>query len=198
MNEITRAPTRRRWTLAELDRLSEHGFFGENEHVELVAGELITMAPEGIRHENVRGEVADWFAARLPPEMKLRVELGWRPNGAAYLEPDILIAAAQRNLPLVLPGNVALIVEIAKSSLDHDQGLKATTYAALGVGDYWVINAVTLATRVHRQPTISGYQETLELPPTATLVPLHVRSLALRLADLDFGDAGVDDDDGEA
>ncbi len=153
MTQIVKAPTRRKWTLAELDRLSTHGFFDEHEHVELIGGELITMAPKDARHENVRGDLADWFVERLPPGMKLRVELGWRPNGATYLEPDILIATAQSNMPLVHPDRVALIIEVAKSSLVYDHGLKAEAYAALGIADYWVINAcgATIRMRLGRQ-----------------------------------------------
>lgn len=197
MNEITRGPTRRKWTVPELDRLSEHGFFGEHEHVELIAGELIAMAPKGIRHENVRAAVAKQFMRRLPDDADLHVELGWRPGHGLYIEPDFLVCQSRRNAPLTRPDSVHLIIEIAKSSLAYDQGLKAETYAGLGVADYWVINAVTLETRIHRQPSPEGYLEKLELPPTATLLPLQVPALALRLADLDFGDDGLGEDDGE-
>ncbi|MGE0698163.1 MAG: Uma2 family endonuclease [Hyphomicrobiaceae bacterium] len=192
MNEIVKAPARRKWTLAELDRLGHLGFFGEHEHVELIGGELFAMPPKGIRHEIVRGEIADKFNERRPARMRLRVELGWRPSGDVYLEPDILVAAAQRNLPLVPPDDVALLVEIAMSSLQYDHGLKAETYAALGVAEYWVVNAVTLETRVHRDPAPHGYRAVTSHAASETIVPARVPELAICLADLDIGSDGLD------
>ena len=59
MNEIARIskarPTtqvadgvpRVRWTLAEFERLTELGFFTEDDHIELIGGELVPMAPKG-------------------------------------------------------------------------------------------------------------------------------------------------------
>lgn len=195
MNEPVKAPTRRKWTLAELDRLSAHGFFGVDEHVELIGGELYEMAPKGVRHENIRGEVADRLSEQLSKVMKLRVELGWRPMASHYLEPDILIGRAQRSMPIIAPSEVLLIIEIAKTSLAHDQGLKAETYASLGVADYWVIDAVSLRTRLHRRPGTHGYGDVADLAATQTLVPLLIPGLALRLADFDFGDDGLDENE---
>lgn len=38
MNEVVEAPSRRKRKLTELDRLRSHGFFGDSEAVELIAG----------------------------------------------------------------------------------------------------------------------------------------------------------------
>ncbi|MDX2159294.1 MAG: Uma2 family endonuclease [Hyphomicrobiaceae bacterium] len=195
MNEIVKAPTHRRWSLAELDRLSALGFFGEHEHIELVGWELITMAPKGIRHERIRSVVASWLARRLPQGVELYQELGWRPGNGHYLEPDIVLAGCERLPPDIPPASIRLIIEIAKSSLAYDQGLKADTYASLGVADYWVVNAVTLETRVHRQPIAGGYASIRDAASTEQLTPLFVRELCLRLADIDFGTVAVADDD---
>ncbi len=196
MNEVVKAPTRRKWSLDELDRLAAHGFFGEHEHVELIGGELYQMAPKGIRHEIIRGELADRFGEQLSGSgLKLRVELGWRPTVAHYLEPDILIGRAQRDMPRILSRDVLLVIEIAMTSLDHDQGLKAETYADLGIADYWVIDAVSLSTRVHRRPAERRFAVVSDHPPTETLVSLHVPGLTLRLADFEFGTDGLEERD---
>ena len=41
---------RRLWTVREYHRLAEAGILGEDDRVELIAGELITMSPVGVRH----------------------------------------------------------------------------------------------------------------------------------------------------
>jgi hypothetical protein len=75
-------------------------------------------------------------------------------------------------------------MEVAHWSLKFDTTIKANMDASLGVRDYWVINAQTLATKVHRGPTIKGYANTVEVRPTRKLTPLFIPSLTLKLADL--------------
>lgn len=79
-----------------------------------------------------------------------------------------------------------LAIEVAHSSLRFDTTIKARLYAALGVREYWVIDAETPTTRVHREPSANGYASVVEVPPSETLVPLLVAQLAVRLADLDL------------
>jgi Uma2 family endonuclease len=42
--------TAKRFTVAEYDRLAELGFFGEDDRVELIKGEIIVMAAKGTSH----------------------------------------------------------------------------------------------------------------------------------------------------
>ncbi len=44
------------------------------------------------------------------------------------------------------------------SSLNYDLGRKAGLYAVFGIAELCVVNAVTLQTRVHREPTPAGYR----------------------------------------
>jgi Uma2 family endonuclease len=65
---------------------------------------------------------------------------------------------------------------------------KRPRYAAAGVREYWVINARSLVTTVHREPRQSGeYAYRKEHEVTDTLVPTLAPSLAVRLADLGLG-----------
>jgi len=59
-------------------------------------------------------------------------------------------------------------------------------YASHGVREYWVINAVTRMTTVHRQPSGSAYVVTEELPPDARLIPSLVPELAVTLNTLNL------------
>ncbi len=54
----------------------------------------------------------------------------------------------------------------------------------LGVCDCWVINAVTLDTRVHRDPAAAGFASVCTVAANQTLVPAFMPSVAIRLADL--------------
>jgi Uma2 family endonuclease len=84
----------------------------------------------------------------------------------------------------VPPKDVVLLMEVAHWSLKFDTTTKANMYASLGVRDYWVINAQTLATKVHRGPSAKGYASGVELRPSRKIAPLLIPSLTLKLADL--------------
>jgi len=80
-----------RWTLAEFERLAELGFFADEDHVELIGGELVPLAPKTVRHETVRGELLNSREMRgLPTDVGVAVALGWRLSEDTYLEPDFL------------------------------------------------------------------------------------------------------------
>jgi Uma2 family endonuclease len=175
---------RLRWTLAEFDRLTELGIFTEDDRIELIGGELVPMSPKGNRHENVKALLTDWMYRRLPSGLMLTVELGWRPDDNTYLEPDILIFNSAPNPGRVPPSEVLLAIEIAVSSLAYDTGRKSQVYAGLGVPEYWVIDATTLTTRIHREPSAEGYRRIEQAARAENLVPLLVDPVAVTLADL--------------
>ncbi len=199
MNEIPREPKMRpttqvadgvprmRWTLAEFERLIEVGILTEDDRVELIQGELVPMSPKGNRHELVRDELMDWLIRRLPKEVRLSSEIGWRPPDAdTYVEPDLLICPRSFKGVTVPPVEVLLAIEVAHSSLRFDSTTKARLYAALGVREYWVIDAQALTTRVHREPSADGYASVVEVLPSETLVPTLVAPLSVKLGELDL------------
>lgn len=196
MNEIPRAPKvrpttqvadgvpRLRWTFAEFERLTDFGFFTEDDRIELIGGELVPMAPKGNRHETVRAAFHNWLRRELPREFDYHVEPGWHADQSNYFEPDFLVGPVGFNPTSICAEDVVLLIEVAHSSLAFDTTTKAAQYAALGVRDYWVVDAVTLATRVHRQPVAAGYGEVTTAAVKEPLIALLVPSLALTLEDL--------------
>jgi Uma2 family endonuclease len=175
------------WTLVDFERLVDAGIVSKEDRIELIGGELIPMSPKGNRHELVRDDMVNWMFRRMPLELRLSSEIGWRPNAETYLEPDILIGLMALPGPTMPPSQVRLAIEIADSSLKFDSGLKSRVYAMLGVREYWVVNAVTLETTVFREPAEGGYAGRVQLPATETLTPHLVPDLALRLGELGLG-----------
>jgi Uma2 family endonuclease len=192
MNETTTRPTtqaadgvpRLRWTLAEFERLTEIGILTENDRIELIGGELVPMSPKGNRHEIVRGAILNWLRRNLPEQFDLHAEPGWRASETNYFEPDFLIGPAGCNPTSIRPGEVVLLIEIAHSSLRFDTSTKARGYATLGVREYWVVNAESLATRVHREPSVHGYAIVTDVSAGDKLTAAFVPALAVKFADL--------------
>lgn len=197
MNEIPRQPKMRpttqaaegvprlRWTLEEFERMAELGILTEDDRIELIGGELVPMSPKGNRHEVVRSALLNWLRRNLPDDVDYHAEPGWRAAGN-YCEPDFIVGPAGCSPTAVRPGDVMLLIEVAHWSLKFDTTIKAGMYAALGVPEYWVVNAKTLATRVHRDPSPRGYGSVSDVRPGKTLKPLLLPSLTLKLADLEI------------
>ena len=196
MNEIPRQPRvrpttqaaegvpRLRWTVAEFERLAELGIFTEEDRIELIGGELVPMSPKGNRHEIVRAALHNWLRRNLPDAIDYHAEPGWRADGVNYCEPDFLLGKKGFSPTSTRPGDIDLVIEVAYSSLRFDTTVKANTYAALGASEYWVVNARTLVTRVHRDPSASGYGSAVDVEPSQVLVPLLLPSVTLKLGDL--------------
>ncbi|MGQ0672725.1 MAG: Uma2 family endonuclease [Hyphomicrobium sp.] len=174
-----------RWTLAEFERFIELGILTEDDRVELIGGELVPMAAKGARHENLKAALTNWAYRRLPSELQLVIELGWRPDRETYCEPDLIFFPAEfRSVTRTPPNEVRLLVEVAESSLKFDTSTKAPLYARLGVKEYWVVNAVTLETRVHRKPSGDAYEMVVTIGQDERLNPRWVPEIALRLREL--------------
>ncbi len=63
-------------------------------------------------------------------------------------------------------------------------GRKAALYASFGIPELWVIHAVRLETRIHREPSLTGYQSMLDLPSDQLLIPACSEELAVTLSNL--------------
>ncbi len=179
---------RRKWTLAEIEQLSEQGVFGgvdrERERFELIGGEIVPMSAKGAFHEDVKRALNRFWVKALPPELEALTETTLRDAPHDFREPDFIFWPATVSVRDLKPANVQLLVEISDSSLGYDLGPKAAYYASLGLPNYWVIDAKRLVTHIHRQPADGAYTSVTHYAYTDQLVPLALPSLAECLADL--------------
>jgi Uma2 family endonuclease len=177
---------RRRFTVAELEAMTEAGILLEDERIELIGGEIVPMSPKGNHHEVLKAALNIYWASRLPRELMFVTETTFRFTEDTYLEPDFVFYPSG-GLRELSGTSAKLVVEIADSSLHYDLGRKAGMYAAFGIVELWVIHAVRLETRVHIEPTITGYRRIIDLPADQRLTPTLMPSLAVALAELDLG-----------
>ena len=160
-----------RWSLTEFDQMIEHGLLTEDDRVELIDGEMVPMHAKGGRHELVKIKLFNFLMLRVPEDLEIGVELGWRPGGDVYLEPDIVIYGVGPSPEHVPATDALLVIEVSDSSLRYDLDRKAKIYAGLGVREYWVVDANTLQTRVHREPAGENYARSLIIRRTRRLLP---------------------------
>jgi Uma2 family endonuclease len=176
----------RAFTIAELEEMTAAGVLLEDERIELIGGEIVPMSPKGNQHEVTKTALTHYWSARLPKDLTFTTETTFRFTEDTYLELDFVFYPKAGGLAGLSPATAKLVVEIADSSLRYDLGRKAALYAAFGIAELWVIDAVKLETRVHTQPTTTGYRKMIDPPPGEPLTPTLIPALAVTLSELDI------------
>jgi Uma2 family endonuclease len=153
-----------RFRVEEYHRLGEVGILGEDDRVELLDGDLITMAPIGGEHRTLVDSLNLLFASRAEKN-RYRIGIQNPISLDSYSEPqpDVVLydSAVLGRHPQ--PNEIFLLVEVADTSLSYDLGPKLVAYARARVREVWVIDAIRRRVLVHRQPDQGQYQRQLEL-----------------------------------
>jgi Uma2 family endonuclease len=147
---------------------------------------MVPISPKGNRHEILRNRLnlhlsglavkAGGLMVAAEPQLNLTDE--------SYTNPDILVHPMAMDTPFVRGGDVLLLIEVADSSLEYDLTYKAPVYASFGVREYWVMNANTLETKVHREPDGSAYRVVESGSKRKRLKPALAPELGLSLTEL--------------
>ena len=150
-------------TLAMYDRMIAAGVFdpAEAHRLELISGELHMMSPIGDRHADAVDWLVRWSTLAIDRQSLLvRVQNPLAiPGSESAPQPDIAWVTLRRYADRrPLPEEVSLLVEVADTSLEFDTSVKASLYAAAGIGDYWVVDLVSRAVIVFREPRSGGYE----------------------------------------
>jgi len=177
---------RRRFTVAELEQMTTVGILDEDERIELIGGEIVPMSPKGNQHEIVKVALNLYWARKLPDDLLFATETTFRLSPDTYLEPDFVFYSKATGIAGLSAATARLAVEIADTSLGYDLGRKAGLYAAFGIAELWVVDAVKLATRIHRDPSPTGYRSVVDLLASQRLVPALIPALVVVLSELEL------------
>jgi Uma2 family endonuclease len=149
-----------RLTVQQFDRMILNGTIADADRVELIEGLLVTKMGRNRPHVQA-GNKGFWTLARmLGPGWHVRKEDPVVISEWSKPEPDLAVVrgeVADYDNRDVTAADVALVVEIADSSLSADQKEMARVYAASGISVYWIVNLVDRQVEVHSGPEPAGY-----------------------------------------
>ncbi|HEX4052917.1 MAG TPA: Uma2 family endonuclease [Tepidisphaeraceae bacterium] len=150
---LTTEPTARRWSLDEYHRMGDLGFF-RDQRVELIAGEILEMAPQGSEHFSSICLCADALRRCFGSNHVIRVQGPLRFSDRSEPEPDVAVVPGQPRdyAAKSHPASALLVVEVSDTSLEFDQKGKASLYARAGIKDYWIVNLTDRTVEVYRDP----------------------------------------------
>jgi Uma2 family endonuclease len=152
------------------------GVFAPDARLELIAGEIIDMAPIGPEHETSVTRLNLFFV-----EQVRRRAVVWPqgnsvglPHSQSRLQPDLTVLRWRDDLYAGKrpgPEDVILLVEVSDSTLKFDRGGKLRLYAEAGIAEYWIINLVDRVIEVYAAPHEESYQTSRTAAP-GDLLPL--------------------------
>lgn len=177
--------TPHRFNRSDFARMADAGVFGPEDHVELLDGEIIDMAPEKSRHATAVTLVGDALRAVFAANATLRLQLPLGLDDHSEPEPDIaVVPGSPRDYRDAHPTQALLICEVSDTTLAYDRTKKLAAYARVGIAEYWILDLSTERLEVYREPREGGYSvaqvfrsdESVE-PVFGTRSPVAVKDL---------------------
>jgi Uma2 family endonuclease len=123
--------------------------------VELLEGWIVLKMPHKQNHDATVDQANEVLRGKLPVGWRMRVRSAVTTDDSEP-EPDLAVVLGPANRYAARhPGaqDIALLVEVADSSLAHDREVKGRLYARAGIAIYWIINLVDLQVEAYAQPS---------------------------------------------
>lgn len=154
---------RHRFTAEEYRKMGEAGIFSEDDRVELIDGEVVEMAPIGWRHALCVTRLTTLLAGFASEQSLLGRCYGVSVQNPIALrrheepQPDLALVEGPPSGRLPGPAEVALVVEVADTSLAYDRERKLPLYAEAGIPEAWLMDLNANAIEVYSEPGPKGY-----------------------------------------
>ena len=123
--------------------MTEAGILKEGECVELIRGEIAQTLAIGHAHASCVARLSHVLVERLGgravvwPRNPVVIQPGSQPR------PDLALLGWRDDFyrdALPGPEHVALLIEVADTSLRYDRHVKGPLYAEAGMRDYWIVD----------------------------------------------------------
>jgi Uma2 family endonuclease len=180
-----------RLSVAQYHQMTRQGILTDDDPVELLEGWLVTKMPKNPPHRLATQLAREALATMLP--------VGWHINDQEPItteesepEPDLSIVRGERRHYVERhpsASDLALVIEVADTTLQRDRTSKQRIYARAAIPVYWIINLAERQVEVYTNPSGTGvrvaYQQRHDYGATDRVPVL--------LAGGEIGAIGVDD-----
>lgn len=173
-------PTPRRFSVAEYEDLGRLGFFGPEERVELLDGEIIEMAAIGGDHAGVVRQINRIIVPQTPTGYLVDVQNPLRLDDESMPQPDLAIIH-DRPYDGTVPtaADALIVIEVADSSIDFDRNRKLPRYARAGIPEAWLIDVTARTIARYSEPRDGRYQQVAVARQGQTLTSAVLPAIAL-------------------
>lgn len=147
-------------TVDEYERMGELGILDRDSRVELLEGELVTMATLGSRHAGVVNRSTRLLNRRVGDDVLVTPGNPLRLPPRSEPEPDLMLVRFRADFygsghPTA--ADALLVVEVSDSSIGKDRLVKVPIYARQGVPEVWIVDIEGDRVIVHTEPAGGDY-----------------------------------------
>jgi hypothetical protein len=146
----------RRFSVDEYRRLHQAGILKEEDRVELLEGWIVAKMSRNPRHDAVITKLHNKLIGPLLPKDWFCRNQSAIQGDTTQPEPDLAVVRgaefdyADRH---PRPRDLALVIEVADTTLATDRALKGPLYARLGITASWIVNLSQAHVEVYTDPT---------------------------------------------
>jgi len=165
----------------EYEQLVEAGAF-EDEPIELLRGQIVTMTPQGPEHVNSSARIANMLVRQLGEDVLVLSHSGLAAWDDSMPEPDVAVVPAG---PMNAHATSAfLVVEVSNTSLRRDLRVKARLYAEASIPAYWVVDLARRVVHVFTRPVDGRYASVVERVPGDVLGVDELPAVAIPVSEI--------------
>ncbi|MEM7369985.1 MAG: Uma2 family endonuclease [Bacteroidota bacterium] len=180
-------PLRKRLiTVAEYYKMLEVGILKEEDRVELIRGEIISISPISSNHSSKVNRIVHFLNPILQGQAILGVQNPVSLGKYSEPEPDIAVLKPspdfyQQEHPK--SEDIFLLIEVAQSSLNFDRHVKIPLYASNQIPEVWIVDVNNHQIEVYREPSGDFYAEQMIVVPGENL-EIQALGLEIQVRDL--------------
>jgi Uma2 family endonuclease len=158
VNKVPRGgdePALRRWTVDEYHRLIEIGVLHESERVELLKGCVVHKMSRNSPHDTALQKTYKRISAILPAGWDVRAQMAITLSDSEP-EPDCAVVVGDEDTYFAqhpTPADIAMVVEVADSSLALDRRVMSELYGQSLIPVYWIVNVRDRQVEIYTDPT---------------------------------------------
>ncbi len=169
-------------SVAQYDRMIEAGILPENEHIELIEGEIIEMAALGRRHASRVNLLAESLTEQSRRRYIVSVQNPIQLDDLSEPEPDIALLTRRDDFyrhQLPHPADVLLVIEVADSSLEYDRRTKLPLYARAAIREFWLVNLIEERIEIYTEPANGAYTKVAYIKRGEQLISVTIPDITL-------------------
>jgi Uma2 family endonuclease len=143
-------------------QMIEHGIFTENDKIELIKGELISMSPVGIKHAFVVRRLTALLSQKFGDRSIIDIQNPILLDDNSEPEPDVVVLKPRDDFyqfQLPRPDDLLLIIEVSDSTLKYDRTVKIPLYSEAKIREIWIIDINSECVEIYRYANTEGYDQ---------------------------------------
>jgi Uma2 family endonuclease len=176
-------PELRKFSIGEYYRLAEMGVIGPSERVELIDGQIISMAPIGEKHRTIVDTLNYVFVDNRRQGYQISIDQPIVIEDFNEPQPDVTLYKNGIRNRHPNPDDIYLVIEVADTTLEYDSGVKLRAYEKGGIKEYWIIDVGKKAVNIYKFPP-QEHHYARELHTRGAIAPQAFPNVTVNLEDL--------------